>query len=287
MALEDWGIKPVTPMSDEQFVLWQTQVEARTGMTFTQTRRPFLEIALSARMREIGASDYDAYYELVMSGARGEREWVVLVDRLAVQETSFFRHASSYALAERHIKQLLADSGRHELNLWSAGCSTGEESYSMAFVVEEILLSMARKDVFYGVTATDISLPTLAKARQGIYTERKLQGMPESLRQRYFQPLANQRDWQVRTEIKTRVAFAQLNLMELEKAPFSDMDIIFCQNVLIYFRRFRKRDVVSNLAMRLKVGGILVLGVGEITDWQHPAMRRVDYPDTLAFQRMV
>jgi len=230
VALEDWGIRPVTPISDEQFVLWQTQVEARTGMTFTQTRRPFLEIALSARMREIGVNDYDAYYEMVMSGAQGEREWVVLVDRLAVQETSFFRHASSYALAEQHIKHLLTDPARHELNLWSAGCSTGEEPYSMAFVVEEILQSLARKDVFYGVTATDISLPTLAKARQGIYNERKLQGLPETLKQRYFHSLANQRDWQVNAEIKTRIAFAQLNLMELDKAPFSDMDIIFCRN---------------------------------------------------------
>lgn len=286
MALEDWGIKPVTPISDEQFVLWQAQVEARTGMIFTQTRRPFLEIALSARMREIGVSDYDDYYELVMTGARGEREWVTLVDRLAVQETSFFRHASSYALAEQHIKTLLADQHRHELNLWSAGCSTGEEPYSLAFVVEEVLHAQARKDLFYGVTATDISLPTLAKARQGIYNERKLQGLPDLFKQRYFQPLPNQRDWQVNLEIKARIAFAQLNLMELDKAPFADMDIIFCQNVLIYFRRFRKRDVVSNLAERLKPGGILVLGVGEIMDWHHPGFERVDYPDTLAFRRI-
>jgi type IV pilus assembly protein PilK len=74
--------------------------------------------------------------------------------------------------------------------------------------------------------------------------------------------------------------------MELDKAPFGDMDVIFCQNVLIYFRRFRKRDVVSHLAARLQIGGILVLGVGEVMDWQHPALERVDYPDTLAYRRI-
>ena len=104
MALEDWGIKPVVPISDEQFALWQGMIESRTGMTFTQTRRPFLEIALSTRMREIAVDDYDNYYEQLMAGARGEREWILLVDRLAVQETSFFRHASSYALVRKEEK---------------------------------------------------------------------------------------------------------------------------------------------------------------------------------------
>jgi len=286
VALADWGIKPVTPISDEQFELWRALIEARTGMMFTQTRRPFLEIALSTRMREIAIDDYDVYYQLVMIEAGGEREWVLLVDRLAVQETSFFRHASSYALVEKHLKRLLSDVARHELNVWSAGCSTGEEPYSLALLMEDLLASAKRKDVFYGITATDISLPTLIKARQGIYNERKLQGIPESLKQQYFQMLPNHRDWQVSQQLKSRIAFAQLNLMELEKAPFADMDVIFCQNVLIYFRRFRKRDVVSHLASRLQLGGILVLGVGEVMDWQHPLLERIDYPDTLAFRRI-
>jgi chemotaxis protein methyltransferase CheR/type IV pilus assembly protein PilK len=74
--------------------------------------------------------------------------------------------------------------------------------------------------------------------------------------------------------------------MELDRAPFSEMDIIFCQNVLIYFRRFRKRDVVTQLANRLAKGGILVLGLGEVVDWSHPQLERIDYPDTLAFKRV-
>lgn len=286
MALQDWGIKPVVPMSDEQFVLWQALIEAKTGMIFTQTRRPFLEISLSTRMREIGVEDYDVYYESVASGVRGEREWLTLVDRLAVQETSFFRHASSYALVESYVKEVLAKGHKHSLNLWSAGCSTGEEPYSLALLVEDLLTEAGRKDVLYGVTATDISLPTLAKAKLGIYSERKLFGVPENLRETYFRKLDNQRDWQIDSHLRARVAFAQLNLMELDKAPFNEMDIIFCQNVLIYFRRFRKRDVVTHLAERLQVGGILVLGVGEILDWQHPLLQRVDCPDTLAYRRI-
>ncbi|HMU86062.1 MAG TPA: CheR family methyltransferase [Agitococcus sp.] len=287
MGLQDWGIRPVTPISDEQFALWQGLIESKTGMIFTQTRRPFLEISLSARMREIGAEDYDTYYELIASGARGEREWLTLVDRLAVQETSFFRHASSYELVESYIKNVLALHQKKSLNLWSAGCSTGEEPYSLALLVEALLASSGRRDIFYGITATDISLPTLAKAKLGIYSERKLFGVPETLRQTYFRPLDNQRDWQIDQSLRARVAFAQLNLMELDKAPFHEMDIIFCQNVLIYFRRFRKRDVVTHLAERLQVGGMLILGVGEVLDWHHPTLERVDYPNTLAYRRVV
>jgi len=182
---------------------------------------------------------------------------------------------------------VLAQNQKNSLNLWSAGCSTGEEPYSLALLVEALLATSGRKDIFYGITATDISLPTLAKAKVGIYSERKLFGVPETLRQAYFHPLDNQRDWQIDQSLRARVAFAQLNLMELDKAPFNEMDIIFCQNVLIYFRRFRKRDVVTHLAERLQVGGLLILGVGEVLDWHHPSLERVDYPNTLAYRRIV
>ena len=86
-------------------------------------------------------------------------------------------------------------------------------------------------------------------------------------------------------ELKRRIAFVQINIMELDRAPLGDMDVIFCQNVLIYFRRFRKRDILANLAARLAPGGLLVLGVNEAVDWAHPALVRMDFPDTLAFRR--
>lgn len=76
-----------------------------------------------------------------------------------------------------------------------------------------------------------------------------------------------------------------MNVVELHRVPLRDMDIIFCQNVLIYFRRFRKRDILANLAERLAPGGLMVLGLGEALDWAHPLLERVEFPDTLAFRR--
>lgn len=285
VATDRWGIKSLAPISDEQFELWQTLIEARTGMTIGAARRTFLETSLGIRMREIGINDYEAYYEQLMAGPVAEREWAVLVDRLTVQETSFFRHPSSFALVRQHVSELLLkDPGRKSLNLWSVGCSTGEEPYSLAMQTDAQLAELKRK-VFFGVTATDISLPTLARARTGIYGDRRLHNVPSAWKDKYFQPVVGKKEWQVTDELKRRVAFVQLNIMELDKAPMAGMDVIFCQNVLIYFRRFRKRDILTNLAVRLAPGGLMVLGLGEAMDWAHPQLVRVDYPDTMAFRR--
>lgn len=286
-STDRWGMKALPPISDEQFELWQTLIESRTGMTVGATRRSFLETNLAIRMREIGLSDYEAYYEQLMAGPVAEREWAILVDRLTVQETSFFRHPSSYALVRAYTTELLLkDSQRKGLHFWSVGCSTGEEPYSLAMQADAQLRDLKRNDVYFGVTATDISLPTLSRARQGRYGERRLHNVPETWKQRYFDAVPGAaRELQVADALKKKVAFVQLNIMELERAPLADMDVIFCQNVLIYFRRFRKRDILANLAARLAPGGLLVLGVGEAVDWTHPALARVDYPDTLAFRR--
>lgn len=285
VATDRWGIKSLSPISDEQFELWQTLIEARTGMTIGAARRSFLETNLGIRMREIGINDYDTYYEQLMAGPVAEREWAVLVDRLTVQETSFFRHPSSFALVRQHVSELLLkEPSRKSLNLWSVGCSTGEEPYSLAMQTDAQLDELKRK-VFFGVTATDISLPTLGRARTGIYGERRLHNVPAAWKDKYFKPVVGRKEWQVTDELKKRVAFVQLNIMELDRAPMAGMDIIFCQNVLIYFRRFRKRDILTNLAVRLAPGGLMVLGLGEAMDWAHPQLVRVDYPDTMAFRR--
>lgn len=282
-----WGMKAVPAISDEQFELWQTLIEARTGMTVGAARRSFLETNLAIRMREIGLSDYESYYEQLMTGPVSEREWSVLVDRLTVQETSFFRHPSSFALVRSYLaERLLREPALKSLHLWSVGCSTGEEPYSLAMQLDAQLREMKREDVYYGVTASDISLPTLARARQGRYGERRLHNIPEAWRQRYFEPVPGPgRELQVADAIKHKVAFVQINIMALEHAPMTGMDVIFCQNVLIYFRRFRKRDILANLAKALAPGGMLVLGVGEASDWSHPQLVRMDFPDTLAFRR--
>ncbi|NNM50983.1 MAG: protein-glutamate O-methyltransferase CheR [Pseudomonadales bacterium] len=288
MTKERWALQAVRPMTDEEFNLWQALIEARVGMTMGAARRSFLGTSLSLRMRELGMQDYGAYYERMVqgSGSAAEPEWAVLVDRLTVQETSFFRHQPSYDCYGRHIESLLHEPARRQINIWSVGCSTGEEPYSLAMQLQVQLEQAARSDIYWGITASDISLPTLAKARRGIYGSRRCQQIPENLMSRFFQP-AGRDQFQIQASVRERICFVQINVMELENAPIYGVDVIFCQNVLIYFKRFRKRDIVGRLVDRLAPGGLLILGVNEMVDWQHPHLDRVNDAGVLAFRRRI
>jgi chemotaxis protein methyltransferase CheR/type IV pilus assembly protein PilK len=201
-----------------------------------------------------------------------------------VQETSFFRHESSYALVEEYVQEFIkTQPSGSSLDVWSMGCSTGEEPYSLAMMISEQFAATKTKD-YYGITATDISLPTLSKARAGRYSARKVERIDPTLREKYFAQV-NEREYEVAQPLRDRICFARVNALEMSKAPMSNMDLIFCQNMLIYFRRWRKKQIVTHMANRLAPGGLMVLGIGEVTDWSHPELERVVFPDTLAFRR--
>ena len=279
-----WALKPLAEMSKQEFHDWQVLLEDRTGLVLSDQRRAFLQTSLSARMRELGVADYGSYYRQVTDGLQGAIEWSYLLDRLAVQETRFFRHRPSFELLDHYLRQRLAGPPlSHPLALWSVGCSTGEEPYSLAIVVEEILRSKEQPELF-GVTGTDISFKALSRAREGEYAARKLEQVDIDLCERYFE-LSAGGGHKVIAPLASRVCFARLNVRELAKAPFSGMDVIFCQNLLIYFRRWRRREILNRLAERLAPGGLLVVGVGEVVDWQHPDMLPVADDRVLAFIR--
>ena len=128
-----WALKPLVDMSQAEFRDWQALLEERTGVVINEQRRAFLQTNLTARMRELGVGDYASYYRQVTDGPRGAVEWSTLLDRLTVQETRFFRHRPSFEVLERYLRGRLAiDEQQQPLALWSVGCSSGEEPYSMA-----------------------------------------------------------------------------------------------------------------------------------------------------------
>jgi chemotaxis protein methyltransferase CheR/type IV pilus assembly protein PilK len=284
VTVETWTLRETPKLNSEQFLRWQALLESRTGIQITEARKSFLETSLTLRMREVGADDYDAYYDTLMAGLAGEMEWSTLVDRLSVQETSFFRHTSSYRLVRQYVTSLLDnDPSRRQIELWSVGCATGEEPYSLAMLMDGLLAE--RGDTrYYGVTGTDLSMPALAKAREGVYQERRLAGLDAAVRERYFEPAGNGR-LRIAPGLKQKVCFARLNMLQLHEAPLKNVDIIYCQNVLIYFKRWRKQEIVNQLVEFLSPTGMLVLGVGELMEWTNPLIERVPHDDTLAFVR--
>ncbi|WP_437880246.1 CheR family methyltransferase [Pseudomonas sp. LRF_L74] len=277
-----WALKPLADMSSTEFRDWQALLEERTGVVLNEQRRSFLQTNLSARMRELDVADYASYFRQVTDGPRGAVEWSTLLDRLTVQETRFFRHRPSFDLLQRYLRRREPD-GERPWALWSVGCSSGEEPYSMAICAAEVV-RMEGGERPFGVTATDISLSALGKARDALYSARRLAQMDGELSERYFRIEQDGR-FKVVPELVARICFAKLNVLDLGKAPLDGMDVIFCQNLLIYFRRWRRREILNRLAERLAPGGLLVVGVGEVVGWQHPDLEPVADEQVLAFTR--
>lgn len=275
----------VPELDDAQFERWVRLLERRTGVVVPPARRTFLAANLRGRMRETGHRDLDEYYQWLCSGGTGEREWAILVDRLTVHETSFFRHKPSYELIKREVLPRVADLGPEppQFHAWSVGCATGEEAYSLAMLLDAHFYGLAAR-YYVGVTATDISHRALASARAGTYKRSQMADIPEAYRRMYCNLLDDTR-FQIDAGLRRRVGFAALNLLEIERAPVRALDLIYCQNVLIYFPRERRRRVLDHLAHYLRPGGLLVLGPGEVPNWSHRALERVGGPRTQAYRR--
>ncbi len=281
----EWSLRPLADMSSAEFQDWRDLLEERSGLVVTEQRRTFLQANLTSRMREVGATDYSSYYRQVTNGARGAVEWSTLMDRLTVQETRFFRHPPSFALLYSYMQQRCESRAiAKPWSLWSVGCASGEETYSLAISAAEVLQDAKGDAHQFGVTGTDISLSALSRSRDGHYSPRRLEQLDHDLRQRYFQAGPDDR-LHVIPSLAARVCFARLNVLELAGAPMSNVDVIFCQNLLIYFRRWRRREILNRLAERLAPGGLLVIGVGEIVGWQHPDLTPVADSQVLAFTR--
>ena len=287
MANAAWsGIESMPPMEDDHYLEWKLLLEERTGMVLPDERRSFLTTSLGIRMREVGFRSYQDYYNFILDGREGTVEWTTLVDRLTVHETRFFRHMSSVEM----IRELLLpewmsqDVPPKTLNVWSVGCSTGEEAYTLAMVLDEFR-DTDHADYYFGITASDISIASLATGRKGIFHSRKLQCVDDAVRRKYFVRV-DDTHFQICDDLRKRVCFAQLNVLEMESRPFGKMHMIFCQNMLIYFDRERRVEILDNLIKYLEPGGVLILGAGEILGWNPPTLEKIIFNDTLAFRRL-
>jgi len=274
-----------TEMDDAQFQQWCELLEQRTGMRLAQKRRSFLVTNLGMRMRALGYSDFQAYYDHVQSGRNGNVEWDLLIHHLTVHETWFFRHQSSLDLIRRHcLPQAPTSLGKpFTINIWSVGCSSGEEPYSIAMTVDAHMRAL-QYECYLGVLASDISRDALAKGRNGIYSKRQYEKLQQPWQKAYFKQVG-EAQYQVSDEIRQRLCFNQVNILDIGKTPIGSMDVIICQNVLIYYERTKRLEIVNNLVNYLAPGGMFIFAVGELLGWEHPDMERFQFPNTLAYRR--
>jgi len=260
-------------------------LEERTGIHLVPQQKAFLQAQLSIRLRELGDITLDEYAAHLQDGIGGVVEWSTLTDRLVVKETSFFRHPENCEFIRKLMRQrIIQGQIRESFDIWSVGCSTGEEPYTLAMMANDCF-EEAALGTSWGVTGTDISMPALAFARQGVYAARRVDALRGDEKQRYFEALPDGR-YRIAKKLRSRVCFAYGNVAELKKLPQVRMDIVSCHNMLIYFRRWRRRKILNSLVEHLKPGGVLVIGMGEIVDWQHPLVVPVKDDSVQAYQRI-
>jgi len=280
-----WSLQCAPDLSEADFEKWKLLLEEKTGIHLVPQQKAFLQSQLTIRLRELGGISLNEYEKQLREGISGMVEWSTLTDRLVVKETSFFRHQETCEFIRSHIrykihKGQIGDS----YDCWSVGCSTGEEPYTLAMLLNDCF-EEASLNNYWGVTGTDISMPALAFGRAALYPKRKLDMLPGDEKQRYFEQYDELR-YQVNQKLRSRVCFAHGNVIELKKLPQVKMDLISCHNMLIYFRRWRRRKILSNLVDRLKPNGLLVIGMGEIVDWEHPKLVPIDNDIVQAYRRV-
>ncbi|MBS1128821.1 MAG: chemotaxis protein CheR, partial [Nitrospirae bacterium] len=250
------------------------------GIKMPPSKKIMLEARLQKRLRALNIPTFKEYFALIR-GEDGRGELVHMLNAVTTNKTDFFREPVHFQyLAKTILPEVLSEKEGPKLRdrpffLWSAGCSTGEEPYTLAMVLSEF--AYQHPALRFSIIATDISTKVLDRARDGIYDEDRIAAVPDALKQRYVLRSKDRGRNLVRIvpELRAAVQFKRLNLME-ESFSFSDpLDIIFCRNVIIYFDRSTQEQLISRFCRVLKPDGYLFLGHSESVHGFDLPLRRI------------
>jgi chemotaxis protein methyltransferase CheR len=261
-------------LNQRQFDEFRAYVYKMSGIRVNDNKLVLLSNRIRRRLKAGDFRDFDTYYRYLTS-PKGRSELEHFLDAITTNETFFFRTQPHFDwLAGELFDDVVAEQRRgarpRSLRIWSAGCATGAEPYTIAICLHENRHRF--RDWSLTVLGTDISEEALREGREGVYRARAVEAIEPSRRRRYFTPVDGDR-WQVRPELKQMVTLEHHNLMTpMRQPPF---DVVFIRNVLIYFDRDSKRKVIAHLTDALAPGGFLVVGPSEgIYDMLAPLERR-------------
>lgn len=245
-------------LEDSDFDYIKEVIGVRTGIVLSDVKRNMVYSRLSRRLRALKINSFSEYCDLLRE--EDETELVNFVNAITTNLTSFFREKHHFEyLEEVIIPQIISQNdGRKRIRIWSAGCSTGEEPYTIAMVLKKAVPNISTWDV--KILATDLDSNVVATAKAGIYAEERIEGIHASLKKKWFTRREDQ--VQVSSELKELITFNQLNLMH--DWPFKgSFDLIFCRNVVIYFSKDTQRGLVTRYADYTRDDGHLFLGHSE------------------------
>jgi len=258
-------------LSDALFNKFRSLIYEKTGINLSPEKKELLQARLGKRLRACSIASFKEYYKLVASNQEGP-EFTHFVNSVSTNFTSFFREQAHFSFLEEIILpqfEEINSGNRNPIKVWSAACSSGEEPYTLAMVLEEYFLRNPGRG--YRITATDISTKVLEQAKKGIYTADRLEKVPDSYLRKYFQKGVGRSAGylRIKKEFFPNIQFLHFNLME--QFPWkSEIDVIFCRNVMIYFDRLTQQQMVNKFYDCLVPGGYLMIGHSEsISSFRH------------------
>jgi chemotaxis protein methyltransferase CheR len=242
-------------------------ITTELGIKMPASKRTMLQSRLQKRLRQLRLASFEEYYDFVFSDSGRDRELPHLLDTATTNKTDFYREPRHYdVLVQTVVPELLQLTGaglRRPMKIWSAGCSTGAEPYTLAMVLSEVAAGIS--GFAFQILATDICTRVLGIARTAVYEEREADPIPMTCKKKYLLR-SRDRDWpriRIVPELRCKVDFRPLNLMDADYAMAAGLDVIFCRNVIIYFDRPTQHTVLSRLCRCLKPGGFLFMGHSE------------------------
>lgn len=257
------GDDATATLSDADFAAISGRIHRDTGIVIGETKRSMLISRLARRLRQLALPDFATYARLLDS-TEGEDERLALVSAITTNVTGFFREPHHFDALSRMLPELagrVRAGGR--VRLWSAGCSTGQEAYSIAATILHGAPGLGQGDL--RILATDIDPQVIEQARRGVFDRRLLGDSPPALLRRFVQDMPGSGQVAMASELRAMIRFEVLNL--LEPWPFTGgFDVIFCRNVVIYFDTDTRRRLWTRFATRLVAGGTLFLGHSERMD---------------------
>ncbi len=263
-------------LSDKDFSRLSSYIERELGIKMPPTKRVMLESRLFRRLRLHNMTNFSAYVDWVFSDEGSRSELIHMIDAVTTNKTDFFREADHFDyLLNVLLPKWTPRSSGDPFRVWSAGCSTGEEPYTLAMVLEE--RRQVAESFRWTLIASDISSKVLEKAIEAVYEEEKVAPVPMDFKRRY---LLRSKDRskaivRVRPELRSKISFQRLNLMDENFGFKESFDVIFCRNVIIYFDRSTQERLIRKFYAHLRLGGYLFLGHSETLTGMNVPFRSV------------
>ena len=255
----------MSQLKDRHFQSVADLIQAQIGIQIPETKRTMVEGRLRRRMRALDLDSLKAYGAHLFEDGHLAEEFVHIIDCITTNKTDFFREPAHFEHLRDDLVPLLCRQrgGSPHLKIWSAAASTGAEAYTLAMILQDMIA--AGNGFGYAILGTDISTEVLRIAAEAIYPEEVLAQVPPAIRRRYVMTARDpsRKLGRIVPELRSRVRFQRLNLMDASYPVDQDVDIIFCRNVLIYFDKDTQKAVLGRLAQHLQPGGFLIVGHSE------------------------